>query len=716
MNKSWKPLARWSVHKADMETLHPKDLEYYEDRRTGKIEGKAFEEWGNPLGDKRKKRLEAIETSKVRRTFFTMDYSHGFTGRGGKFSFPCSSIILNTDELVVLPEAMERPCLVGPRNETVDERVDSFGGSSHEQTDRPLWRASDKKSGPFEDSKGNVDAGPLSESRDDENIGPFGESRDDESFGPLADSRDEKVGSLQESADDEEIDPLAESSKIDDGLRHSNFGAEEREAEECGSPKDMSELMQLAARSIHMMSGMHTSAGGTSFSHTTANNSTEPQAPFASSPPLASTSSTPSRKRARDSEDDLEEQESPSQQKRMRMEDRTRMDDILGIARTDITTPISPPRFKKVKRIDTQQTRKRARSLDDDSEGDARKRLRLYEQLGENNDEEEEYVSAGHADAAQNADSPLVYQDTSSHEVEEATVVDEGPEKTEPHKQASVEGGDFTAEDEKTSDEETSENVDNVAPATTQWQTAHGINSCCANIRVPGMAVYDVEGDLSHLYLPTSPGLPYRPWTNEEKEDLRAYIQDYKIEDWVSLSQSTSRDERELQDMYLDVVTARNIQAGRSRLAGIPELYPNLARPPPPEESQKLLTLDQTNRITVKQEETELSNGNRPFQMKAENAESEIDDEDFMDVNWMRRHAPSPEPVNDTGLDEEKNPMIKQEDCDAEHDVQYASSEEGEGLEIKQEDTDLEWYMKRDLLEQDLELHTLNARVSVARP
>lgn len=167
--------------------------------------------------------------------------------------------------------------------------------------------------------------------------------------------------------------------------------------------------------------------------------------------------------------------------------------------------------------------------------------------------------------------------------------------------------------------------------------------------------------------------------------------------------------------MYLDVVTARNIQAGRSQLAGIPELYPNLTPPPPPpEEPQKLMNFDQTNQITVKQEETERSTGNGPFQMKAENAESEIDDEDFMDEDWMRRHAPSPEPVDDTGLDEEKDPKIKQEDCDAEHDVQHASSEEEDDLDIKQEDIDLEWYMKRDLLEQDLELDALNAEVSVA--
>ena len=414
------------------------------------------------------------------------------------------------------------------------------------------------------------------------------------------------------------------------------------------------------------------------------------------------------------------------------------MDGILGIIRTDITAAIPPPSISVAKKMNTQQTQKRARSCDDDSEENTRKRVRVYEQLGQSIDEEEEYISGGNIDAAQHAGSPPINQITLSHEVQETTIVDAGPKKTEPHKQDSVEGEDSTAEDEDTPGEETPENFDNAAPATTQWETAHGINSYCANIPVPGMNVHDLELICRPFYLPTSPGVSNRPWTNEEKEDLRAYIQDYKIEDWASLSQSTSRDERELQDMYVDIVTARNIQAGRSRLAGIPELYPNLAPPPSPagppqEESQEPLTLDQTAQVSIKQEETERPQSNGPFQMRAAISESEINDDAYMDENWMQRHAPSSERLGDTGLDEENDPKIKQEDCDAEYDVQhasseeeedvkikqedcdaehdvlYASSEEEEDVEIKQEGSDLEWYTRRDLLGQDFETDLLNA-------
>lgn len=203
MNTSGKTCLTSSVHKAVLETLFPEDLKYYEDRRVGKIKGKAFEEWGDPLDDEEMKRLKEIEIRKVRCAFFPINYSHGFSGRGGKFSFSCLSLYRNTDEFVVLPESMERPCLVGPRNETVDEGVDSSRGSSHEQSDRPLWQASDEKSGPFGVSKDDIDAGSLGESRDGEEVGPFGESGNDESFSSPADSRDEKVSPLQELADDE---------------------------------------------------------------------------------------------------------------------------------------------------------------------------------------------------------------------------------------------------------------------------------------------------------------------------------------------------------------------------------------------------------------------------------------------------------------------------------------------------------------------------------
>ena len=69
-----------------MEAHYPKLLKYYEGRRTGKIEGKA---WRDPVSAELAERLYDINYGKVECAFFAMDYTHGFTGRGGKLA-PCA--------------------------------------------------------------------------------------------------------------------------------------------------------------------------------------------------------------------------------------------------------------------------------------------------------------------------------------------------------------------------------------------------------------------------------------------------------------------------------------------------------------------------------------------------------------------------------------------------------------------------------------------------
>ena len=89
MNARADPPERWSVHKAYMEAHNPDILEYYENRRTGKIEGKPCEEWGDPISEEREELLNEIETGKVRHTFYAVNYNQGFTGRGGNLA-PCA--------------------------------------------------------------------------------------------------------------------------------------------------------------------------------------------------------------------------------------------------------------------------------------------------------------------------------------------------------------------------------------------------------------------------------------------------------------------------------------------------------------------------------------------------------------------------------------------------------------------------------------------------
>lgn len=548
-----------------MESDHPDLLKYYENRRTGKIEEKSFEEWGEPLCEERAKMFYSMETGTVRQAFFEMDYSHGFTGRGGKFIACARDVWYDAYEGLVLRGTLERPGLVGPRNETPEESVDPFGGSRDEQIDRPLWIIADGgKSMPSEESNGDEGAGPMGESRDEEEVAPYGEVRD-----------------------------------RDDGLHqvHREEGGEVDGEGEAASPEGMNALMQLAAQSVDVVSNVFTNTGDASSSHTATTLPTEPLATVtSSSPPLASVPSTPTRKRARDSEDNLDDEESSLQQKRMRM------DDALGIVRNDADGAKAPQNVVSVAKTDTQQSKKRARSLDDDDSEEGvseptEKRVRLHEQSKEISDEEEEYITAN---AANDGHSTPACQEKSTHEAQEAAMVDKTPTNAKAEKQPFV-------EDEAPTNDETAEREDasangEAAAAEVVWDTAHGINSSCANIEIPRRTVRDVTGQVGPFCLPTSTGSPDRPWTEGEKEDLRVYIQDYGIGSWTVLSRSTNRPKEDLQRTYLEVIKARNIQAGRPERAGTTDRYPNLAPPPPPvtsepppppEEPMKLRALDQ---------------------------------------------------------------------------------------------------------------------------
>ena len=443
----------------------------------------------------------------------------------------------------MLRGTLERPGLIGPRNETVEEIAGPVGGLRHEQADRLRWRASDGKS--------------------------------------------------DEGEEEEDVDADAEG---------------------------MNELMELAAKSVDVISRAPEDTGAASSSRPATTFPTEPQATLIpASAPAAWTSSTPARKRARDDteEDALlkrrriddvlgisrkigeagaKNNKPLPQQKRKRTEDvfgtvrkdaeedakRRRMDDVLGIVRKDANASQIPQGVGAAMVPDTQQSRKRGRSPNDSSNDGTStstpKRLRLY-QRPRNGGVEKEHVADGHADAATTNDPTIIYQPTSSGEAQEPASV-KAVTKTAIHMQPTVEGEPF-ANDEATEREDALAD-DEAAFAQTKWDTAHGINSSCANIRVPGKRMRDTTGQCTYLYFPTSGGLPDRPWTEGGKEDLRVYIQDYGVEDWSLLSRSMNRPAAELQDMYVEVIAARNKQAGRHERAGIPKKYPNLAPPPPP--------------------------------------------------------------------------------------------------------------------------------------
>ena len=439
---------------------------------------------------------------------------------------------------------MERPNLVGPRNETVEEAVGLLG----EAVDRPLWRASD-----------------------DEKDASSGESRDEEHLGPLRESRDDKKNAhLGESRD-----------KDQDNLRQGQKEEKEKEVTRPGLDKDG--LMLLAASSIAMLSQAPARPGDVS-SFPTA--TTETQAPVTSFLPLASTPSKISRERPRDSEDNLKDEESSSQLKRMRM------DAILGISRTDTKAAKVPQNIGSAMTPGTQQSGKRTRESEDDAKGDEslpQKQNRMDDILGINRNKFDTAEAPNKIGAAMTSNTKQSRKCARSLDVDgfgdgatkstrkrlrhyKATKeIPQAEEECFTDGQAGVANNDASVDDK-------------AAPTETIWDTAHGINSSGANTRVPGKGVYTVTGVWRTLYLPTSTGSPDRVWTDQEKEDLRVYIQDYGIEDWAPLSQSTNRPKEELQYIYFEVVTARNIRAGRPEDAAIPEGYPDFPPPPAPVE------------------------------------------------------------------------------------------------------------------------------------
>ena len=260
------------------------------------------------------------------------------------------------------------------------------------------------------------------------------------------------------------------------------------------------------------------------------------------------------------------------------------MDDALGIVRKDTNAASKPQSIGAAITPDVQQSRKRAMSSDDNSEESTTrpgpKRVRLFVRPRDDANDEEAHVADGGAGASAKDKSTLLRQPISSNEVQEPVTVDKVT-SVKVHTQASVGEVPFANGETNTRDDTAAD--DEAAPSRKEWNTAHGINSNGANIRVPGMGVFDLTGEWANFYLPTSrTSSPSRPLTGKEKEDLRVYIQDYGVQNWKVLAKSMNRTVGKLHTEYLEYIKARNIQAGRGELAGIPPAFPNLAPPPPP--------------------------------------------------------------------------------------------------------------------------------------
>ena len=83
MNKVWNSPPRRSRILRWIKKFRPAILGYYYRRSTGEVAEIPYEAWEG-VDEMEAYNRKRIEANKVQHTFFEMDYSHGFTGRGGK--------------------------------------------------------------------------------------------------------------------------------------------------------------------------------------------------------------------------------------------------------------------------------------------------------------------------------------------------------------------------------------------------------------------------------------------------------------------------------------------------------------------------------------------------------------------------------------------------------------------------------------------------------
>ena len=84
-----------------------------------------------------------------------------------------------------------------------------------------------------------------------------------------------------------------------------------------------------------------------------------------------------------------------------------------------------------------------------------------------------------------------------------------------------------------------------------------------------------------------------KAWTDEEKELLRLWVQDYGVTSWRKIAWCLKHSETDCKIMCRDIITALNRRAGRELYAGMPEdllLMPPSPSPPPPPASPLPLT------------------------------------------------------------------------------------------------------------------------------
>ncbi|MCJ1453787.1 hypothetical protein MMC28_004136 [Mycoblastus sanguinarius] len=514
-------------------------LEYYNLRRKGIIPQKPFEEWGCMERNEPNFHKAVIDCT-VTTGFRSVEWNKGFTGRG------------------ISKDRLEDTSFVGPKGEISDpgryeeylrrENERAFRQEEEEELDPldPGWVSNRDGVGPFNEAEDEDDVGPFDETRHDDELGPFDETKDDDDVGPLDETRDcDEVGLFRKTGD-----PKENETRCGHGFwnRH--------QIDPSGDMRNV--LMEIVNQGCQSRGEalIDIEATGGVVGESGAGNDSM-------------------KKRVRESSESDDSQRMPKTRRLIRSQpnesDHSR--EIKNILteigkqapteqRTTRTMSEATAHFRtntgSMRTHGKKRTRDSSKDLDDMKDMPGSKRVHLTQLTGirgrdaGENDMAEQHKSDGTGDKTL-VNNAVVYSDNAGSMISRASINDN-------------DGSAFDS---------------NAAIKTKVRPTYEGVHRNKKEENNADEVVVMSVTPIKVQEFEYPPGLPSRteptsrPWTADEEEDLRYWVQDLGVSKWTMIAWCANRSVEDCKERYRQIVVARNMKAGRDPDAGLPKyLHP----------------------------------------------------------------------------------------------------------------------------------------------
>ncbi|KAK3172995.1 hypothetical protein OEA41_006323 [Lepraria neglecta] len=622
-------------------------LEYQHLASKGLIRVKDYEEWGC-VGPEEEHYHRDIANTRVRKAFMPMDWNKGFTGRGmSKTTLEITHAIGPSDEIE--PTGMSPFDLNGLPSER--------GGSS-----RSIGTSAHNVVSNVEELSPN----PRSEILNGDEVGPFGERSVDEDLQPVRERRGAVVfGHSNERDDDEAVGPFDETIlRVEptptDARNHLSNNANrsclllDEQAVEPSNERSPPELVDITSQMMNALDEVFSEATTGAISNPT-EGPLEASTSGATHPSVDDFKTTPiiGTKRGRqpspDSEDeDSEVEECVSRPKRLcisRINGTNTLGQVRDIVRdiasrdpqlhnnptTTIAGPI-PQANKKRDRETFEDTypEEESRVLIKNTNTKRARRSGLRE-TASSEDILTEIHSQGCRDSAYSTTTTTTTtttgkSDASTGETSTAETL-EDIEATDSNASSMDNGNESNNNARQATsthrvhhiklefDEDEDDNViDNTPPMdvrpTYQDTVLYRIKDHpgCFKKRLfselneaDGIVVMSVKGKGSNPPLILRDNIP-TPWTAEDDEKLRFWVQDYVTRNWLLIAYSLMRGDEDCRVRYREIIVALNNRAGRHQYAGLPKsLIPVTANTPAPDAAPTESSATRTPPVTTQE-------------------------------------------------------------------------------------------------------------------